>query len=90
MSKAQLDMFAVGEDAAPAGPVVYRADPNDVRRKLDRILAEARAAAAMPWDRSTERYWRTVFPQMTRWLPEEEAARYRAAFEAEIERLAAA
>jgi hypothetical protein len=34
--------------------------------------------------------WRTVFPQMTDWLPEEEGAQLRCAFETEIRRLEAA
>jgi hypothetical protein len=41
----------------------------------------------MPWDSRRERMYRNIFPQMTNWLPEEEAARLRAAFEAELERL---
>jgi hypothetical protein len=35
-------------------------------------------------------YWRTVFPQMTNWLPAEEAAELRRAFRAELARLEAA
>jgi hypothetical protein len=35
-------------------------------------------------------YWRTVFPQMTNWLPDEEGALLRFQFEAEIRRLEAA
>jgi hypothetical protein len=35
-------------------------------------------------------YWRTVFPQMTNWLPDAEAAQLRLEFETEIRRLEAA
>ena len=35
-------------------------------------------------------YWRTIFPQMTNWLPDEEGAQLRFQFEAEIRRLEAA
>ena len=62
---------------------VYRAD-------LQRILAEARAAKAMPWDASKLSLYRTIFPQMTNWLPEDEGAQLRFEFEAELERLRAA
>jgi hypothetical protein len=54
------------------------------------VLAEARAAQSFPWDARGARYWRTVFPQMTNWLPDEEAAELRFAFEAEIRLLEAA
>jgi hypothetical protein len=73
---------------APVQPVVYRADPGRVRRKLERILAEARAAETMPWNQSRQGFYRTIFPQMTLWLPEAEAAQYRLDFENEMERLA--
>ena len=54
------------------------------------MLAQARAAESFPWDTRRTLYWRTVFPQMTNWLPDEEAAQLRFAFEAEIRRLEAA
>ena len=87
MSKAQLDLFEAQADLFAAEPVVYRADPDKVRGKPERILAEARAAKAMPWDRERQRYYATIFPQMTLWLPDEEAAQYRLAFDNEMERL---
>ena len=76
-----------GFDSAAA---VYRADPDEVRAELLRVLAEARAAQSFPWDARRTLYWRTVFPQMTNWLPDEEAAQLRFAFETEIRRLEAA
>ncbi|TCD14517.1 hypothetical protein [Oricola cellulosilytica] len=87
MNKHQLDMFSTHEEPAPSGPVVYRADPDKVRLKLERILAEARAAKTMPWDRAKQGYYRTVFPQMTRWLPEDEATALCEEFSQQIERL---
>ena len=68
----------------------YHADPDKVRAELHRILAEARAAKAMPWDDKRAALYRTIFPQMTNWLPEEEGAQLRFAFMAELERLKAA
>jgi hypothetical protein len=68
----------------------YHADPDQVRQELNRILAEARAAQAMPWDARRAALYRTIFPQMTNWLPEDEGAQLRFEFEAEIARLQAA
>jgi len=69
---------------------VYRADPDEVRADLLRILAEARGAKSMPWDASKLSLYRTIFPQMTNWLPEDEGAQLRFEFETELERLKAA
>jgi hypothetical protein len=80
----QPDLF--GADAVPA----YRPDPDKVRSRLHRILTEARAARTLPWDSTRASLYRTIFPQMTLWLPEEEAAQLRFDFETEMARLQAA
>jgi hypothetical protein len=66
---------------------VYRADPDEVRTELLSVLAQARSAQSFPWDTRRTLHWRTVFPQMTNWLPEQEAAELRFEFETEIRRL---
>lgn len=81
----QADLF--GEDAPTPE---YRADPDAVRQELYAILAQARAAQTMPWDARRTRLYRTIFPQMTNWLPEEEGAQLRFEFETELARLEAA
>jgi hypothetical protein len=48
------------------------------------------AAQKLPWEPKTVLLYRTIFPQMTNWLPEEEGAQLRFEFEAEIKRLEAA
>lgn len=68
----------------------YRADPDTVRAELHKILAEARAAQKLPWDSSKASLYRTIFPQMTNWLPEDEGAQLRFAFDTEMARLKAA
>jgi tRNA nucleotidyltransferase/poly(A) polymerase len=68
----------------------YHADPEKVREELNKILAEARAARTMPWDARRASLYRTIFPQMTNWLPEDEGAQLRFEFETEIARLEAA
>jgi len=89
----QLDLFGESQPGLPGfeqTAAVYRADPDEVRAELLRVLAQARAARSFPWDARHTLYWRTVFPQMTNWLPDEEAAQLRLAFETEIRRLEAA
>ena len=62
--------FDLGD--APA-PVSYAPDPQEVRAELLDILAVARSAeGTSPWDERTLRYHKTVFPQMARWLPDDE------------------
>ena len=68
----------------------YHPDPDAVRAELHRILPEARAAQALPWDASTLSLYQTIFPQMTRCLPEDEAEQLCFEFETEMERLKAA
>lgn len=68
----------------------YHPKPDEVRAELHRILAEARGAAKLPWDAPTLSLYQTIFPQMTRCLPEAEAEQLCFAFEQEMERLKAA
>jgi hypothetical protein len=80
----QSDLF--GAEAVPS----YRPDPDKVRSRLRKILAEARAARTLPWEPTTVSLYRTIFPQMLLWLPEDEGAQLRFEFEAEMARLEAA
>ena len=67
-AEAQAELFE--PDAAfPA----YRPNPDEVRARLHKILAEARSAQTLPWDRDRLLVYRTIFPQMAGWLPEEES-----------------
>jgi hypothetical protein len=80
-TESQSDLF--GAAAAPA----YRPNPDKVRARLHKILAEARVAQTSPWEPARVSLYRTIFPQMTLWLPENEAAQLRFEFEAEMARL---
>ena len=71
-------------------PVTYRADPEKVRLELKALLEKAKAASSLPWSREDLRYHQTVFPQMSRWLPDEEAAQLCLEFDQELKRLLAA
>jgi hypothetical protein len=72
-----------------AAPPAYRPDPDKVRERLHKILAEARAAKKLPWEPDKVSLYRTIFPHMAGWLPEEEAAQLRFEFDTEMARLAA-
>lgn len=82
----QGDLFGT----AASEPKTWTPDPDKVRRRLERILAEARAADAMPWDWAKQSLYKTIFPQMAGLLPQDEAAQYCFQFEQEWERLLAA
>ena len=56
-----------------------REERQQVRARLEKLLAEARAAERMPWEPSQLSLYRLIFPQMTLWLPEEEGLQYRLA-----------
>lgn len=74
---AQLDMFGGNVPVQPSAA----ADPDRVRRKLDVLLAEAREAGPQGLPLARRRFIETVVPQMTRWLPDDEAERVRRAFD---------
>lgn len=80
VTKTQSDLF--GPEALPT----YRPDPDKVRARLNKILAEARAQKSA-WEPARLSLYRTIFPQMTLFLPDEEGAQLRFAFEAELARL---
>jgi hypothetical protein len=80
----QFELFG-GEPAIDCGP-----NPDQMRELLRGLLAEARAAQAMPWPPVNARLYRMMFPQMTFWLPEDEGAQLRFEFETELARLEAA
>ena len=71
-------------------PVSGAYEPNldEIREDLREILDDARRVTADAlWDERTYRYNKVVFPQMSRWLPEEEAAQLCFEFAREIERI---
>jgi hypothetical protein len=64
------------------------ADPNDIRVRLHKMLAEARAAeSTSPWNERTTRLYQVIFPQMAHRLPDAEAEQLRSEFRTELERL---
>lgn len=87
----QPDLFNTQADLFGAPPPQsYAPSLETVRKEVHRVLGEAKSATVMPWPSDKVRYWRTVFPQMTNWLPPEEAAQLRFEFAEELRRLEAA
>ncbi len=86
----QLSLFGVGEGRMQPPVRSYAPDPAVIRKRLQDLLSQLQGVEAMPWAERDARMWRTVFPQMANWLPEDEAHQLCFEFEQEIERLKAA
>lgn len=78
--------FGFAEDGAANEQ--WTPDPDEVRDDAQAILASARAVTADNlWDRRTYRYNKVVFPQMTKWLPDDERDQLCFEFFRELERI---
>jgi len=90
-SEAQADFFGpaqLGLGLEDTRPDPTQVDPQEVREELTAILAIAKAARdAAPWDLRTHRYHKVVFPQMARWLPDDERDQLCFEFFRELERI---
>jgi hypothetical protein len=90
MPDPQLDLFADDPKAAPRG-LGFVAPPEMVERIRAELLAtleRVRAAEALPWPDLTQATLGEMrFRSVSRYLPEEEAAALRAAFDVEMARL---
>jgi hypothetical protein len=78
----QLDMFGSSPRSLPKLPTAA-----DVRPELIEVLDRLRNSETMPLSPKDLRFWRTVFPQMSRWLPDDERSAICAAFAVELARL---
>lgn len=87
---AQGSLFGAGADRLEAPQQRCLPDPEIIRRRLKALLEQARTARTMPWPERDARMWQTVFPNMAKWLPEDEAEQLRRDFAREMERLTAA
>ena len=89
-SPAQRSLFGPGEDRLQAPRQASAPDPEVVRLRLKSLLEKVRSAERMPWSERDARMWQTVFPNMAKWLPEDEANQLRFEFAQEMERLSKA
>jgi hypothetical protein len=79
----QSDLFA-DEPAQPRKVIDFRLE---ARARLTKLLAEARAAATLPWNERQTQKWEILFPQMAEWLPGDEADQLCFEFALELQRL---
>jgi hypothetical protein len=86
----QDSLFGSGENRLQAPPQRLVPDTEMVRLRLTGLLEKVRSADKMPWSERDARMWQTVFPNMAKWLPEEEANQLRFEFAQEMERLSKA
>lgn len=68
-------------------PILEVPTPDYVRAHMQKILDEVRGASRLPWDQSTVRAYENIFPQMSKWLPPEEAEILIVDFNSELARL---
>ncbi len=88
----QKDFFSAGPQGDLFGPpprVSYAPKPEKVRQKLLAMLDQIRGAEECPWSEKELGLNKVIFPQMTNWLPEDEAAEFRRQFAEEVARLEA-
>jgi hypothetical protein len=83
----QGSLFGPGENRLQAPQRNALPDPETIRIRLRTILDKARSSEKMPWSDRDARMWQTVFPNMAKWLPDEEANQLRFEFAQEMERL---
>lgn len=84
---AQGSLFGSEENRMQPPRQDTQPDPEDVRRRLNELLLKAREAERMPWSERDARMWQTVFPNMAKWLPDEESAQLCLEFAQEMDRL---
>lgn len=82
---AQGSLFGNGRMGPPTRTSLP--DPQAIRGRLGRLLETLRASETMPLSDRDLRMWQTVVPNMTRWLPDDEADAIRTEFAHEMERL---
>jgi hypothetical protein len=84
----QFSLFGDSPDRMAHGPAVdITPDPARVRQRLHAVLETARAAPATPWPQAKREVWQIVFPNMAKWLPDDEAQQLCFAFAQELQRL---
>jgi hypothetical protein len=93
MPRTQLDLFANQQIAGEERPPIALEPPPAefvarIRGELEATLCAVRRAESLPWPDLTRATLAELrFHSIAGWLPEDEAATLRAAFEAEMKRL---
>jgi hypothetical protein len=84
---AQASLFGEGEKRMSTPQTSDEPDPIVIRKRLNALLAKAKAAEVMPWNEHDAGVWQIIFPNMANWLPEHEANQLRFEFAQEMHRL---
>lgn len=79
----QADLFA-DQPPQPRKVMDFQAE---ARKRLQKLLAEAKAADKSPWSEKELQKLQILFPQMAEWLPDDEANQLCFEFAQEMERL---
>ena len=83
LSLMAIPAFAQNTQPVPANPLstwlrtAYTNNHNNILRSAEK----------MPWSERDARMWQIVFPNMAKWLPDDEAEQLRFEFAQEMERL---
>ncbi len=80
----QVDLFSASAEPKRTSSQVTQ---EEVRAKMLLMLEQARTATQMPWDERTARVKEVIFPQMAKWLPNDEANQLMLEFKQAFERL---
>lgn len=83
----QGNLFGDGADRMAPPQRATTPDPEPIRRRLHNLVETVRTAQAMPWSERDARMWRTVVPNMIKWLPQDEGTAIREDFDREMQRL---
>ena len=84
----QFSLFGDGDDRIPhPQQETYIPDPKRIRQRLQAVLDTARAAPQRPWPEKKQRVWQIVFPNMAKWLPDDERDQLCFEFAREMQRL---
>lgn len=86
---AQGNLFGEGTDRMAPPQSSTTPDLEAIRRRLTDLVETIRTTKTMPWSERDARMWRTVVPNMTKWLPRDEAEAIRETFAREMRRLEA-
>ena len=78
-----------GETEAPRVSAPIQHTPDTIRAEMHRILAEIRAASAIPWTPRKLRSHTAMFPYMAEWLKGGEGDQLLLEFRSELTRLGA-
>jgi hypothetical protein len=76
------EKYGIIEPPPPGGHT-----PATIRAKMEKLIAQAKAAQSAPWPKRQVRTHMVMFPYMAEWLPKEEGEQLLLEFREEMRRL---